>query len=127
MIAVMLLLAGCGAVENDQEKVAFAQCLTDSGFKMYGASWCGHCKKQKEIFGVKAFDSVDYVECTKQQTMCELAGVKAYPTWIGEGYRQSGVRSFDELAQASGCEYGSTDAETQENTEVEETTTDSAE
>lgn len=101
----MVVLAWCGSNQEQAANEKFAQCLTDKGFMMYWASWCGHCAQQKEMFGIKAFDKVNYVECTKQQTVCELAGVNAYPTWIGDGYKQSGVRTFEELAQASGCEY----------------------
>ena len=60
---------------------SLAQCLTEKGVKMYGASWCPHCKAQKEMFGT-SFAKVDYVECTTEQVKCNIAGVKGYPTWI---------------------------------------------
>lgn len=54
---------------------ALAQCLTEKGMKMYGASWCPHCKAQKELFGA-AFAKVDYVECTTDAVKCNIAGVQ---------------------------------------------------
>lgn len=30
-------------------RVRLAQCLSDKGVKLYGTSWCGWCKKQREV------------------------------------------------------------------------------
>ncbi len=107
MAMVTLILAWCGGATPEQvsKDTAFAQCLTDAGFKMYGANRCGHCKEQKEMFWVKAFDAVKYVECTKEKLQCEMASVTAYPTWIGPGYKKSGVHTFAQLEKVSGCAY----------------------
>jgi len=102
----VVVVAGCSISQEDEQKIEFAQCLTDAGFKMYGATWCGHCKDQKERFGAKAFDKIDYVECTKQETLCDIAGVTWYPTWTWPDYKQASVHTFEQLAKASGCEFG---------------------
>jgi thiol-disulfide isomerase/thioredoxin len=47
----------------------FAQCITNSGAKFYGAYWCPHCQKQKAEFG-KSAKLLPYIECdtlTKEQ------------------------------------------------------------
>ncbi len=44
---------------------AFAQCITDSGAKFYGAYWCSHCQAQKLLFG-KSVEKLPYVECALQ-------------------------------------------------------------
>jgi hypothetical protein len=86
----------------------FAQCLSSSGVKMYGAFWCPHCKDQKESFG-SSFKYVDYVECStpdgnSQTQACIDAGIQSYPTWeFKNGTRQEGVLTFDELSKATGC------------------------
>ncbi len=85
----------------------FAQCLTDTGVKMYGAWWCPHCESQKELFG-SAFDRLTYIECsTAARTMnqtCKDAGIEGYPTWeFSDGSRASGEQSFASLSEASGC------------------------
>jgi len=85
--------------------ITFAQCLTDAGLEMYWASWCSHCKDQKEAFGILAFDRINYIECTKEEEKCEAAEVRWYPTWIGPNYRKAWVNSFQELEDASGCKY----------------------
>jgi glutaredoxin len=82
----------------------FAKCLTVKGVKMYGASWCPHCKNQKDAFG-SSFQYVDYVECTERQADCDNAGIEGYPTWIINGEKFPGEQSFEELSQQSGCKY----------------------
>jgi hypothetical protein len=87
---------------------SFARSLTESGAKMYGAYWCGHCNSQKKMFG-DAWQFIDYVECSEQDgsqsDQCAEAGIKAYPTWeFGDGTRLSGALSFETLAEGSGVE-----------------------
>lgn len=86
----------------------FAQCITASGAKMYGAYWCPHCQNQKEAFG-DSWQYVDYVECDPRgddadPEACEAAGITGYPTWIfGNGERRPGEVPFEELAFRTNC------------------------
>lgn len=43
----------------------FAQCITDSGAKFFGAYWCPHCAAQKALFG-KSAKKLPYYECALQ-------------------------------------------------------------
>lgn len=43
----------------------FAQCITDSGTKFFGAYWCPHCAAQKALFG-KSAKKLPYYECALQ-------------------------------------------------------------
>lgn len=86
-----------------------AQCLTDAGAKMYGASWCSHCKDQKEAFG-DSFSKVTYVECATPGNPnvmiqeCKNAGIEGYPTWVfSDGSRLTGFQDFQTLADKTGC------------------------
>lgn len=89
----------------------FAQCLSDKGAKMYGASWCSHCQKQKAEFG-SAVHAVPYVECGAgprpqdgQTAVCAAAGVSVYPTWtFRDGTRAEGELPFAILAYKTSCE-----------------------
>ena len=87
---------------------AFAQCISDSGAKFYGAEWCSHCQAQKKAFG-DAADKLPYVECATadgqgQMLICTQAGIKAYPTWIfADGSQETGELEFGELAAKTGC------------------------
>lgn len=81
----------------------FAKCLADKGAIMYGASWCSHCKAQKELFG-NSFQYVNYVECVKNKETCLSAGIEGYPTWVfADGTEQSGEMSLVSLSQRTGC------------------------
>lgn len=85
-----------------------ASCLSGKGFRLYGASWCPQCTKQKKLFGSTA-SSLPYIECSpdgsKDRTQdCTRQGIKAYPTWVfPDGRRRSGVYSPQKLASLSGC------------------------
>ena len=110
VVVIVLFMTACsntpdsnGPVNNGGDYAeTLAKCLTDNGVKMYGAEWCGACKRQKQEFG-DAFEYVDYVECPENQAACSEAGIKAYPTWIINGELQVGVQSFEELAALAGC------------------------
>lgn len=88
----------------------FVNCLTEKGVKMYGASWCTHCKAQKSMFGA-AYKNLNYTECsvgdtsTSGQTkVCKDAGIRGYPTWtFADGYKIEGEAELTELSSKSGC------------------------
>jgi glutaredoxin len=103
-IFLIIFLMGCESTET----VNFAKCLTDNGVKMYGAFWCPHCARQKEMFG-STFEHVNYVECSLpdksgQTEVCKEAVIKTYPTWeFGDGSRVEGVQTLEDLSRTSGC------------------------
>ncbi len=123
LISFFVLVAGCtgGNTANDatnsgaklvDNTVAvnpiddFAKCLTEKGAKFYGASWCPHCKDQKDSFGI-SLQYVKYIECATssgQTIECDAAGVDRYPTWIfADGSKLTGNLPFDTLAAKTGC------------------------
>jgi hypothetical protein len=108
LIALSLLLLGVGAAQATLAD--FARCLTRTGARFYGTSWCAHCAAQRRMFG-PAFNDVAYVECsvngTKETTAeCTQAGVTSYPTWaFGDGSREMGELSLERLASKTGCTY----------------------
>lgn len=84
----------------------FAKCLTEKGATFYGATWCGHCNNQKQMFG-ESFQHVNYIECAGegggQSGACEFAGITAYPTWDINGERIQGAQKFETLSEKTGC------------------------
>jgi hypothetical protein len=113
LVVILLLLAGGAWLVSKNSSPgkydSFAQCLTDSGAKMYGAFWCPHCKAQKEEFG-KSWQYVDYVECSTadgngQLKTCTDANITGYPTWeFADGERLEGAVPFTTLAEKTGCQ-----------------------
>jgi glutaredoxin len=109
-VFIIVVVAAYLLISNTPSKYdSFAQCLSSSGAKMYGAFWCPHCKDQKAMFGT-SFKYATYVECstpdaTAQTQACIDAGITTYPTWeFKNGSRHEGVMTFDELSQATGCQ-----------------------
>ena len=95
-------------VSTDPKTDAFAQCLTDSGVKMYGAWWCPHCKDQKALFG-KSFSKIEYIECSvpgsnAMNQTCKDAKIEGYPTWeFKDGTRVSGAQTLEDLGKKAEC------------------------
>jgi len=86
---------------------SFAECITNSGAKFYGAWWCPHCAAEKALFG-KSVDKLPYVECQtpqqQQNALCNSIGITEYPTWIFKGgTKVVGVQTFAQLAAQTGC------------------------
>ncbi len=86
----------------------FAQCLTDSGAKIYGAYWCPYCIEQKNKFG-KSWSKINYIECSLPERAgttqpCISAGIQKYPTWeFSDGSRLEDVLSLKALSERTGC------------------------
>lgn len=88
---------------------AVAKCITQKGYKMYGAYWCSHCNEQKELFG-KSLKYIDYVECTPgsdkkvMSKACKDKKIEKFPTWIGpDGEKHEVMYRPEELADMVGC------------------------
>ena len=85
----------------------FAQCISDSGAKFYGAWWCSHCKDQKELF--KNSKQLPYIECTTPDgksvlSVCLDENIEGFPTWVfADGSRLSGQQTFEKLAEKTRC------------------------
>ncbi len=96
------------AIIEEVSTKELAQCLTESGAKLYGAYWCGHCGSQKEMFG-EDLNFVPYVECdpggeNADPEACSEAGIRAYPTWIfGDGSVLIGTQQLETLAEKVDC------------------------
>lgn len=109
IIAILVIVAGVFYFSGSSGNYdIFAQCLTNSGAKMYGAYWCPHCLDQKKMFG-NSWDKVKYIECSLpnaagQTEECIAAGIKGYPTWeFGDGTRVSGTIPLERLSDITNC------------------------
>ena len=93
---------------STEQAVSLATYLRSSGAVMYGAFWCPHCRRQRELFGKEAFKLLNYIECDprgykSQYATCLTAGVNGYPSWkFGNGKVQDGEMELIEIAKLSG-------------------------
>lgn len=72
--------------------------------RMYGAYWCTHCFDQKQRFGKRGFDLIEYVECDphgklSQSKLCRQKRIPGYPTWEINGKLYPGEISLEQLDQ----------------------------
>jgi uncharacterized membrane protein/glutaredoxin len=101
---------GKTAAAEDPYIRGLADHLTKIDAKFYGASWCPHCKEQKEMFGASA-KRLPYVECSPGgpqapvANACKQADVKSYPTWVVNGERVTGTQPIETLAKMSKYDY----------------------
>ncbi len=85
----------------------FAQCISDSGAKFYGAFWCPHCQDQKALFDKSA--KLPYIECStpdgkSQNAVCADLNITGYPTWIfANGTRIERTMTREELSTETSC------------------------
>ena len=107
--------ASAGAVAQDL--VAFAKAIADSGTRFYGASWCGHCTAQKELFedGAEYLPFIEVTNLDSPVTMNEVGlgnnqelnptgvPISSFPTWeFPDNSRLSGSLSLETLSARSG-------------------------
>lgn len=90
------------------QAIELAKALRESGITMYGAYWCPHCSRQKEVFGAEAWSFINYVECSPKgyyyQGSKQCKGVDGYPTFRDTKGKInfSGERSLESLAGTIG-------------------------
>ncbi|MCH8003243.1 MAG: hypothetical protein IH934_01320 [Nanoarchaeota archaeon] len=99
-VAIILIFVGIGFGYLNTLKPApldgFAQCLTEKGVIMYGASACQYTHAQKGMFGnsMRFIDSRDFTEDPN---------IKITPTWLINGKYYENVQTFNRLADLTGC------------------------
>lgn len=99
-----------------EKYAAFAQCLTERGFIMYGSVTCSFCARQRALFEEKVFEKYAIeIECDPRNPgaeveRCIAKSIERTPTWIQEDaqgaelYRFGpGVQSLEKLSEISGC------------------------
>tara|TARA_Y100000310_G_C20221078_1_gene595795 strand:- start:189 stop:569 length:381 start_codon:yes stop_codon:yes gene_type:complete len=118
MVIALVIMSGCTQqpdappVEEDPKLTAFAQCVYDSGGRMYGSYTCSVCEKQRALFG-PSFKHIQEIEChprgeNSQTQLCLERDIAKTPTWILEPNgietnRLPGFQSIEALAAFTGC------------------------
>ena len=92
---------------SSTQKIDFAKFLNANNITMYSAYWCPHCHDQKQLFGIKATEELNIVECAKdginnQYELCQKKGIEGFPSWEINNKIYSGTRDLQELANMTG-------------------------
>jgi glutaredoxin len=95
------------------QAIELAKRLHERHAVMYGAYWCPHCARQRELLGREALNQIQYVECANSgynavPQLCQKRHVDGFPTWIlnenenrsSRTVRLSGEQTLDRLAAA---------------------------
>jgi hypothetical protein len=112
IVIIVLLVGGLGVFMNRKNAGSskldgFAQCISNSGAKFYGAFWCSHCQDQKTLFG-SSKQYLPYIECSNpdntQTQICVNNKIEGYPTWVfADGSKLSGLLPLETLAEKTQC------------------------
>ncbi|GJQ14625.1 hypothetical protein GpartN1_g6416.t1 [Galdieria partita] len=94
---------------SDVRMMKLAEKLKSKNARMYGAFWCEHCYRQKQMFGEEAFEKIEYIECSRngrdsQYNLCREKDVPGYPTWEINGELYPGEQSVEELEELANIE-----------------------
>jgi uncharacterized membrane protein len=90
--------------KSSSQALQIASMLREANTKMYGAFWCSHCYDQKQTLGLPAFQSIQYIECSRdgyqsQADQCRERNIPGYPTWEINGELYPGEQTLEELQQ----------------------------
>ena len=101
LVILLIVIVGLGVYSfwSSSNYEAFAKCLTEKGFVMYGSDSCPHCQGLKKEFG-DSFKYVAYVNC--DVVVCE--GISAFPTWKVNNTSLIGT-DLEDLSEISGCDF----------------------
>lgn len=114
-------LLGEGESSNPTSLGEFAQALAEEGVRFFGAFWCPHCNRQKELFGDDE-NLLPFIEVTEGDpavlgsVVLNAVGrgedltlnptgraVNSFPTWeFQDGTRLEGFQTLATLSQFSG-------------------------
>lgn len=94
---------------STDQAIELSKFLKEKGVTMYGAFWCPHCQRQKEMFGREAWDIMNYVECDRRgmngnAAMCLKDGVDGFPTFKYKNGKElaGGEMPLERIAKLSG-------------------------
>ena len=99
-VVFILIFVGIGFSYINTLKPAplddFAQCLSEKGAIMYGATFCKYTHAQKGMFG----NSIRFID---ERDFTEDPNVDITPTWLINGKYYENVQTFNRLADLTGC------------------------
>ncbi|MBI2134358.1 hypothetical protein HYU09_00060 [Candidatus Woesearchaeota archaeon] len=101
IIVLIAISFGYGFIQSKKPGPldSFAQCLTEKGAVMYGASFCKYTSGQKGMFG-NSMKFIDYRDFTEDNN------IRITPTWKINGEYYQNAQSLDRLASITGCAIG---------------------
>ncbi len=90
-----------GYVLGEDEKLALVQCLNNKGSVLFISSTCPDCQTQISLFGNDAARSLNVYTC---QSVDDCPDVNALPTWQIDGQYYPGLKSLEDLIEATRCD-----------------------
>ena len=95
--------------ESTKESIEFAKYLKNNGVVKYSAYWCPNCLTQGELFGKKAYEELNVIECARdgknsQTQLCIDKNIEGFPSWEINGKIILGIQTLKELSRLTGYE-----------------------
>ena len=95
---IVAIAAGYYFYKKSSNKSLYAS--GDEKVVIYGASFCGWCKKQKEELDADGTIPYKYVECSEEKELCKEKDIKSFPTLFINGVTSTGFQKIDTIKNA---------------------------
>ena len=82
---------------SSKEQISIAKYLTSIDATLYGIDSCLFTDFQKQIFGRKGTEFLNYKDCAIEN----CTHIEAYPTWIINNQQYKGTHSLEKLKELS--------------------------
>jgi len=100
VIAIIAVIIALKPNQISPEERAI-QCIGENSI-LYASKTCAACRQQKNLFG-EHYDLLTQVDCFKDSQICRDKLITAYPTWIINEKRYTGVQPIEKLKELTGC------------------------
>lgn len=88
-----------GYVLGEDQKIAFADCLSEKNVIFYEKEHCAACEEQRRLFGEQAWEHIMTHTCIPGS----CTGLASLPAWEIEGAFHYGFQTFQDLDEHSSC------------------------
>ncbi len=98
IVIILILIFSTSGADVTAE---LTTCINDNSF-LYVQEGCGACAQQEAMFG-ESYSLLDPIDCKYEQEECNMANIRATPTWIIKGTLYTGVQKIKDLKKLTGC------------------------
>lgn len=105
IVLAILIFAGLILKQDDSTGTTVNEELTKcigENSKLYVQLGCSYCETQEKMFG-DTYKLLDSIDCFYKKEECNIANIRATPTWVIKGEKYEGVQSINKLQKLTGC------------------------
>jgi len=101
VLAVVLLVIWGFSSKPENIDVKVAKCIGERA-DLYTVYGCSVCDRQEELFGNNS-QYLTIINCVDDTKKCREVGIETVPTWIVNGEKYVGFKSYEFVRAITGC------------------------